>query len=126
MRRSKWRIAGQLLCTGVLVFSTAACDRAYRPTDRGDAELKAEDDAARRAARNQAAHILVKVDDDNVDQRLSRLEEDVEMLKASLNKAQTDLELLKARSSLPPSPARDSAPASPRITSRLPPPVGGD
>ena len=126
MRRGKWRIAIEMLCSGVLILSTSACDRAYRPTDRGDAELKAEDDAARRAARNQAAHILVKVDDDNVDQRLTRLEQDVEILKASLNKEQTDLELLKATSSSAAAPGRDSAPASPRITQRLPQPVGAD
>jgi hypothetical protein len=126
MRRGNWRIAIDMLCSGMLVLGISGCDRSYQPSGRGDAELKAEDAAARRAAQNQAAHILVKVDDETVDQRLDRLEQDVETLKASLNKEQTDLELLKARNASPSAPAHVDAPPSPHIVPRLPQPVGPD
>lgn len=86
MRGGHWRVVTHMLCFGMLVLGMSGCDRSYQPSGCGDAELKEEDAAARRAARNKASHILVNVDNETVDQRLDRLEQDVETLKASLSK----------------------------------------
>lgn len=126
MLTGKWRIFVQAFVAGALACCATGCDRSTEPAGRGDAELKAEDDAARQAGREQAAHILVKVDDETVDQRIGRLEEDVETLKADLKKEQTDVELLKARGSARQPLSTSGAIAGGEVARRLPQSVRPD